>query len=162
MKHGKYIIASLIVMALVVGMLGCGSTKPVAPARQMPPEKEPVTDEVTMSVKDGTVSGGGLVLVMSNVSDGYKFSYGNFYGVERYEDGTWRNLYEGKVITDTLEAYIMLEGKSHECEVQWVDQLGSLPSGEYRVVKSIQKYPADAMDWAEPVGEYTLYARFSL
>lgn len=162
MKYGKCMIAVLMVMALAVGMLGCGSAKPVVSARQLPPVEAPITDEMTMVVKEGTVSGDALVVVLSNASDGYMFSYGNSFGIERYQDGTWIDLYEGKMITDTLEAYIMTAGKSHECEVRWADQLGSLPAGEYRVVQYVQKHPADAEDLTEPVEEYTLYARFSL
>lgn len=154
MKIVRYIAFGLMAVTLLVGLLGC--------AREMPPEEQPVTDEVVMTVKEGSVTEDGLVLQITNNTTDYQFVFGEIWRIERYEDGKWVDLRQGETVSANAVAHYVQGGSSKEMELQWKAALGNLKPGEYRVAKNFQKKAADEQLSDKVIEEYVLYARFSL
>lgn len=93
-------------------------------------------DNVTMHIKEGTLSNTGVTLVITDNNEA-SFLYGHDYVIEKKENGEWKRL---KALNDTvilsLDAFTVGYDKTAVFNIDWTDRYGVLKSGEYRILKS--------------------------
>ena len=106
-------------------------------------------DGVTMNVKKETISGNGLTIKIQNKSNKL-CEYGEKFWLEKKINGKW---YQVPVIKDNYAftdiGYDVVSGHESEWNVDWNWLLGSLDSGEYRIIK-------DVLDFRN-TGDYSAY-----
>ena len=93
---------------------------------------------VTMTIKEGTVSPNGLVLIFENDSD-KNCLYGQFFLLEKKLDGKWYEVpvtIEGDYGFEDI-GYELAPGDKQEWETDWQWLYGKLNKGEYRIIKDI-------------------------
>lgn len=96
---------------------------------------------VSMTVKEGTVSPTGLVLVLENKSN-KKSIYGSYFLLEQKIEGKWY------IVPVTIQGdygfncigYELNPGDKNEWEAAWEWLYGSLNNGEYRIIKVISDF----------------------
>ena len=89
------------------------------------------SSEVSLSVKEGSLSDQGLTLLIAN-STGREFTYGMEYTVEQYRDGAWYAMGGERIVPDI--AAVLMPQDTNEFSVTWE---AALPEGTYRVVKPV-------------------------
>lgn len=105
---------------------------------------------VIMTVKEGTVSPNGLVLIHENNSD-KECIYGEFFILEKKIDDKWYEVpvtIEGNYGFEDI-GHELVPGDNKEWETDWQWLYGSLSKGEYRIIK-------DILDFRE-TGDYDTY-----
>lgn len=92
-------------------------------------------DELYIEFKDGTItSRGATINVVNNKS--YDISFGEFYSIEEFEMGTWKELSaRGSENNWNDMLYIVESGKTAEFRIYWAELYGELESGNYRLRK---------------------------
>lgn len=94
-------------------------------------------DEITMSIKDGTLTSKGATLVIVDTSNN-KHLFGSWYRIDKKENDEWREL--NTIIRDyafTSIGYSVDDNGKLELEVDWEWLYGELSDGEYRLVKKV-------------------------
>lgn len=91
--------------------------------------------EVTMNIKEGTLSNKGVTLVIRDESD-RKNVYGEDYRLQILKDGNWKNLPTKTNLDFTSIGYTINKGEVREFEVDWSFTYGPLENGKYRILKS--------------------------
>ncbi len=94
--------------------------------------------DVTLSVKDGTLTSKGATFILKNNSEN-EYWYGNEYFIEKYENNKWM---EVKTITgDPLVwnsvIYTLKLNEEKELNIDWMIGYNELSDGKYRLVKKI-------------------------
>ncbi|SMP59232.1 immunoglobulin-like domain-containing protein [Anoxynatronum buryatiense] len=94
--------------------------------------------DVTMTIKEETVSTTGLTVVFENNSDNHVI-YGEYFSLEEKSNNKW---YQVPVTIDgdygfNDIGYNLTSGENEEFIVDWEWLYGSLHAGEYRIVKDI-------------------------
>lgn len=105
---------------------------------------------VSMTVKEGTLSSAGLVLIFENNS-GKECIYGDYFLLEQKINDIWYVTpvtIEGDYGFDSI-GYMLEPGKKREQEINWQWLHGSLNNGEYRIIKDISDFRA--------TGDYDVY-----
>lgn len=96
-------------------------------------------DDLTVSIKEDSVTASGLTLVFHNSGD-KEYHYGSYYHLDRKEDSSWVRLpyeYDGEgEIGWTEEAYPVMKDTDSIWEVNWEWLYSKLTAGEYRIVKN--------------------------
>lgn len=98
---------------------------------------------ITLETRDVTSSGLTLVCRQSGGEDVYELNTGSFYGIQKLQDGQWADveyLPQEYEIAWTSEAWIIQREGTTEWDINWSWLYGQLPSGEYRMVKSITNF----------------------
>lgn len=113
---------------------------------------------VSMTIKEGTVSSIGLIVVFENISE-KKCIYGEHFLLEKKISGRW---YQVPVAIDgdygfNDIGYVLDSGDNREWKVDWNWLYGSLDIGEYRIVKDILDF-RDTGDY----DKYYLAAEFTV
>lgn len=151
-------------LAVVVSLLllmGCGDDFMSGEATDWEPtmhETVNETDEVSMTIQEGTVSPTGVSLVFENHTN-EEYIYGESFILEEHIEGSWYQVpveiednYGFNTIGYSLEA-----GESEVFEVDWEWLYGTLDEGSYRIVKDISAF-REAGDY-DP---YILAATFTI
>ena len=129
----KIVLTILLCGVLVLGMTGCGKTK----AEFEIGNKSNITiskNDITMSIKDGTLTNEGTTLILKNDSDKL-LRYDEEYRIEVKQDENW---YDINVELEFNQPLWELETNSEkEIELNWKYGYGKLPSGKYRIVKKV-------------------------
>lgn len=99
-------------------------------------------DEVSIEIKDRTLTKQGATIVMKNKKSS-EIYYGDWYRIDKKYGDEW--IEAEKEETENREALIfnlfayVIEGKSSKEEkVDWSNLYGTLDEGEYRLVKEIE------------------------
>lgn len=66
---------------------------------------------------------------------GSEITTGEWYSIQRYEDGEWHRLDELIDVVWTAIEYCIPDGETTEFPTNWKTRYGELPIGEYRIVK---------------------------
>lgn len=90
--------------------------------------------DVTLSIKEGTLTKKGATLILTNNSD-KNFSYGEPYEIEVKKDDVWHKI--NVELSFILPSYSLTANESVEIELDWEEGYGVLPSGTYRIIKDI-------------------------
>ncbi len=90
---------------------------------------------LTLQAEADTVTATSLTLTLTNETD-QTFASGNDYDftLQAKEKGNWYAIREGD-FNNTADARIFMPG-SHTIEISWANRYGTLPAGEYRIVKN--------------------------
>ena len=162
MCNRNRMMALLCFAFLMCLLAGCTRADVSPTVRQMPPEEAPAVTDVSVTIKEGSLSADEAVLVVESSALEHVYNHGHDFGLERYEDGQWVDMFAGVDREIALVGYQAWNNSSREFGFRWSDWIGSLPAGEYRVAVSVIRYPLDVERQDQKEGEYTLYARFSL
>ena len=112
---------------------------------------------IIMQVKDGTATPSGVTVTLKNVTD-TEYTYGESYTVQRKTDNGWVDVepvIENYGFDDI--AYMLPATESEEIIVDWEWLYGTLPAGDYRMVKEalFVRFPGD-------YDTFALYAAFTI
>ena len=89
---------------------------------------------VTLKLKGDTLTRTKAIFILKN--DSLKdIEYGNPYEIEKLINGKWYKI--DASLNFTLPAYELKSGDEILLELDWKDIYGSLPNGDYRVIKSV-------------------------
>lgn len=120
------IIAILVILVFIIIWLIFNSDKKYS-------KKEYPIAGVSMSIKDGTLTGTGATFILTNDSD-IDVIYGNPYSIQIKEDGKWQEI--DVDLSFTLPAYTLKAKTSEEITINWEYSYGKLKNGEYRIIKA--------------------------
>jgi hypothetical protein len=130
MKKTIFIIIVLGIM--VLGLTGCGKNKMFDIGEKS--NIEIAKNDVTLSIKEGTLTKTGATLILKNDSN-VDVQYGNPYEIEIKQDGSWHKI--NVQLDFTLPSYGLKSGESKQIELDWENGYGKLSTGEYRIIKDI-------------------------
>ena len=108
-----------------------------------------------MMIEDGTVSEDGLVLDICNESEN-ELTFEEDFILEKWTKGQWYKMPSQSLTHDwedepfVVEPHTVAEGA---CPVNWLEDYGKLPNGQYRLLKKFQ---------TKDETEYVLAVTFSL
>lgn len=121
------IVAGALLLAL--GLAGCGTARFSHPTERAPLA---AAAEVSMAVEEGSLTESGLTLLITNAT-AREMTYGMEFSLERKRGDAWYAMDEDDRAFADLAA-ILAPGETNRFSVTWE---GTLPAGEYRVVKTI-------------------------
>lgn len=129
----KTFFAILICGLMVLETTGCKNTKNKFDIGEKS-SIEIFQNDVSLSIKDGTLKNTGATLILTNNSD-KNFQYGNPYEIEIKKDGEWHKI--NVKLNFTLPAFSLASKETKEIELNWEGGYGKLSSGTYRIIKDI-------------------------
>lgn len=134
------IIAILVILVFIIIWLIFNSDKKYS-------KKEYPIADVSMSIKDDTLTGTGATFILTNDS-AIDVIYGNPYSIQIKEDGKWQAI--DVDLSFTLPAYILKAKTSEEITINWEYGYGKLENGEYRIIKdfSYEKIKDNYVDFS--------------
>lgn len=91
-------------------------------------------NDVTMTIKKGTLTNKSATLVLTNNSD-KNLEYGYPYEIEIKKDGEWHKI--NIELDFNLPSFQLLAKESKEIELKWENGYGKLAKGTYRIIKKI-------------------------
>ncbi len=141
----KKVLIILICMIMILGVTGCKNSKNKFDIGNVSDVKISQSD-VTLSIKEGTLTNEGATLILTNNSD-KNYQYGYPYAIEIKKDGKWH--YINAQLDFILPALHLLANESKEIELNWKSGYGTLPEGTYRIIKSI--------DYEKEEGQYETF-----
>ena len=91
-----------------------------------------------------------ITYTLENISPGYVYDYGSPFSVQQKIDGEWYSVPElplpdGVHRGWTMEAYNLRAGKTRERTENWGGLYGSLPKGQYRLIKGLDVYYSESV-----------------
>lgn len=150
MKH-KVIIKNILLYATLTAILfcisGCNGNSEIP-------------NDIVLSLKDNTLSPTGMVLIITNNSNKYRYEYGEDFGIEYYENEWEAVPMIGEQVIFTIKN-IIYPNKTREANINWENCYGSLPKGNYRIVKNFDKVAAFD-DISDVITGQDLYYYFSI
>ncbi len=156
-KIGKLMCVLICIAVFSVLLAGCEENKEETDWEPTDHEIVNNAEDITMTIKKGTVSPTGLTVIIKNDSEG-EVTYGEPYELEKEINGAW---YKVPVLVEDYAfieiAYVLQPGESNEWKVDWEWLYGSLEEGKYRIIKEVLNYrePGDT-DRFYLAAEFTL------
>lgn len=120
--------------------------------------KDKINKNVTLSLKEGTLTNKGVTLILKNDSK-ISYSYGEPYYIEQEKEGKWRKLETIHDMVFNMPAWELETGKSVELSIDWEYGYGQLESGNYRIVKEIFKESTSNINNSV---SFNVYAKFEI
>ena len=104
---------------------------------------EPSLDNVTMTIKEGSLSSSGATVIITDKNKS-PFAYYKWFRIEKKENGKWIELeVTNKDYTFTTGATLLKQPGNVEMDANWSDLYGSLEPGDYRIVKNVVDFDTD-------------------
>lgn len=156
-KAFLFVITLLVILSLVACDNNNGYSTEIKDWESTPYDKVNNFDGVTMTVKEGSVSSTGLIVIFENNSN-KQGVYGEFFTLEKENKGVW---YQVPTIIEEYGfediGYDLASSKSQQFKIDWDWLYGKLDTGEYRIIKNV-------LDFRSPgnYDEYFLAAQFSV
>ena len=141
----KKILSILICVIMILGVTGCKKSKNKFDIGNVSDVKISQSD-VTLSIKEGTLTNEGATLILTNNSD-KNYQYGYPYTIEIMKDGKWH--YINVQLDFIMPALQLLANETKEIELNWKSGYGKLAEGTYRIIKSI--------DYEKEEGQYETF-----
>ena len=129
----KTILTILLCGVMVLGMTGWWKQKNEFDIGNKSDIKISQND-VTMIIKDGTLTNNGATLILTNNSD-KNFQYGTPYEIEIKKDGEWHKI--NVELNFTMPVFQLSARENKEIEINWENGYGKLAKGTYRIIKGI-------------------------
>ena len=129
----KKILTILLCGIMVLGTAGCEKAKNKFDIGNKSNIKISQND-VTMNIKEGTLTNKSATLVLTNNSD-KNFQYGDPYEIEIKKDGEWHKI--NIELYFDMPAFQLSAKESKEIELDWENGYGKLANGTYRIIKEI-------------------------
>ena len=120
--------------------------------------KDKINKNVTLSLKEGTLTNKGVTLILKNNSK-INYSYGEPYYIEQEKEGKWRKLETIHDMVFNMPAWELETGTSVELSIDWEYGYGQLESGNYRIVKEIFKESTSNINNSV---SFNVYAKFEI
>ncbi len=151
----KTIIAILICGIMILGITGCGSSKHDVNVGYKS-NVEVVKNNITLSLKEGTLKDTGATFILKNSSD-ITVLYGNPYWIEKETDGKWSKVKTVEDMNFTLPEFGLLPKETKEFNINFEYGYGKLAFGKYRLVKDITvEYEDDTRESFNVTAEFTI------
>lgn len=115
-------------------------------------------DEITLSLKEGTLSSKGATFIIKNNSD-KKYYYGSQYEIQMKKENEWSKIEIKGLLTWTTEAFMLNSYSSNELKIKFSYGDSELSKGQYRLVKEVNKEKVNPREDSNP--KY-LYAEFEI
>ncbi len=119
----------LLLVLISICLTGCQKEK-----EKISTIKITENNDITLAIKDGTLTSTGATLILNNNSD-KTYTYSNDYGIEFKQNDNWYEL-KGELIVEvpilTINAH-----ESKEIKIGWENSYGKLKKGTYRLIKSV-------------------------
>lgn len=115
-------------------------------------------DEVLLSLKANTLSSSSATFKLTNNTN-KEYWYGPDYIIEQKQDGYFKEIVLDYPLTWNDIAYTLKANDEVELHINWEDDYGQLPKGQYRLVKKIFKEEDIPIDDSKLV---YLYAEFDI
>ena len=149
----KTLFTILLCGVMVLGLTGCGKSKNELDIGNKSDIKISQND-VTMTIKDGTLTNKSVTLVLTNNSD-KNFQYGNPYEIEIKKNGEWHKI--NAELDFTLPAFHLLSKESIDIELDWENGYGNLTEGTYRIIKEFDyEYEEEKYETFNVAVEFTI------
>ncbi len=129
----KTILAILVCGILVIGLTGCGKTKNEFDVGDKSDIQTSQSD-ITLSIKDGTLTNIGATLILKNNSDKL-LRYDEIYEIEIKQNGEWHKI--NAELDFNAPLWKLEQQSSKEIELNWEHGYGKLAKGEYRIIKEV-------------------------
>ena len=130
----KVILTILLSLVLFMGLVGCEIKNEFDIGSESNIEIS-TTNDVTLSIKEGTLTNQSATIVLTNNTSDKDFQYGNPYEIEIKKDGEWHKI--NVELNFTLPGFTLKPGESKEINLNWKHDYGKLASGTYRIIKSV-------------------------
>ena len=111
----KTILTIILCGFMTLGLTGCKTIKNQFDIGNKSDIKISQSD-VVMSIKDGTLTSKGAVLVLTNNSD-LNYKYGEPYEMEIKKNGEWYKI--NVKLNFNLPAYVLKANEAEEIEIKW-------------------------------------------
>lgn len=149
----KKILTILLCGIMVLGMAGCGKEKNKFDIGNKSNIKISQND-VTMTIKEGTLTNRSATLVLTNNSD-KNFQYGDPYEIEFKKDEEWHKI--NIELYFDMPAFQLSAKESKEIELNWENGYGKLANGTYRIIKEIDyEYEEEKYETFNVAVEFTI------
>lgn len=158
-----YVYALISLTFSFMFLLGCGQSNSGLSSAETDWETTPYEtvnelDNITMTIKEGTISETGLTVTLKNDSDKHCI-YGESFSLEKKIGDYW---YQVPVVLEenfgfNSIGYDLAASTEDEWTVDWEWLYGSLDAGEYRIIKDILDF-REAGDY----DEYILSSEFTI
>ena len=115
---------------------------------------ESKTKDVTLSVKEETLTNTGSTFIFKNSSN-KNYGHGSSWEIETKKDGKWHKI--DVVLNFNSMSFGLNAGEQKELNINWENSYGKLPKGTYRFVKHV--------DYEYQEGKYEdfyVYAEFEI
>lgn len=127
----------LIACALIITLMGCTSSE-VQQTEQIDAQED---WGITLSATDVTPAGLTIICKHTTAEEQGELTTGSPYWLQLYEDDLWQNVHYLPLEYDwTMEAWIIPQNDTTEWAVDWVWLYGELPSGQYRIAKTVAQF----------------------
>ena len=147
-------LIALMCIGVILGMTGCGKSKKEFDIGDKSDIKISQND-VTMTIKDGTLTNKSATLILTNNSD-KNFQYGTPYEIEIKKDGEWHKI--NVELNFTMPAFQLSARENNEIEINWENGYGKLEKGTYRIIKEIDyEYEEGKYKSFNIAVEFTIY-----
>ena len=147
-------LITLMCICVILGMTGCGKSKKEFDIGNKSDIKISQND-VTMTIKDGTLTNSGATLILTHNSD-KNFQYGTSYEIEIKKDGEWHKI--NVELNFTMPAFQLSARENKEIEINWENGYGKLEKGTYRIIKEIDyEYEEGKYKSFNIAVEFTIY-----
>lgn len=148
----KKLLKAFFGLFVLTFLLGCGKEIDEQHAQ----EKLNMSNEVSLTIKEGTLSNTGASFILKNASI-YDFSYGNPFRLETFLNSKWVNVEPIEDLNFTLPAYALKANESVTLKIDWQYGYGSLSSGKYRLVKEVtREFEDDSREMYYVAAEFTI------
>ncbi len=142
MNFKKTVLYSLVATFLVIGLCGCSGTK--ANKEDSNKSENPTSfdkeivevDNVTIAVSDVTPTSATVIVTDNNETP---HVYEAWYIIQKQNGENWENLVAKKEMTFPEIGYLVDDNKQVKFEINWEAEYGSLETGTYRIIKSVER-----------------------
>lgn len=147
----RKLITLCTAILLIILLVGCGSQKKAEKEMENPGEtgtesvREITDDGVRLTLEDATLSPTGGTFYMENDTDETVY-FGFDFEIEAKSDGKWYNIMP-ETSSFVAEELDVRTGARYQLDADWVNYVGELPGGDYRMVK---QYRLESGDWKNP------------
>lgn len=132
----KRIVKLFIIISMFTLIVGCTKQEENTYIGEVSKTTIENDTDVSISIKEGSLTTTSAIIVLTNNgSDDYK--YDSSYLLEIKKDNEWHNI--NVSLNFNLIAYELSPKENVEIEIKWENGYGTLESGEYRLVKNIDK-----------------------
>ena len=129
----KTILIILLLGFLTIGLTGCGKTKNKFEIGNKS-DIEISQNDVTMSIKEKTLTNTEATLILTNNSDKL-LRYDEIYEIEIKKDNAWHKI--NVELEFNLPLWKVKPHETAEIELNWEHGYGKLIKGEYRIIKNV-------------------------
>ena len=139
----RYLCFLILIVLTLVLISGCNDVNPITNTEiDWEPTQHNIVNtlkDVSMLVREGTVSPVGLTIVLKNDSN-VEYTYGRAYSIEKNIEGKWYQVPTIRELEVPADELILLPSDSNEMDITWDYYYGKLDDGKYRLIIKIDPY----------------------